>query len=78
MNLYLILGHTVDTYKWFEFLKDKNCKLIYCLDYELIEDYIERDGHTFVSAKYGQELISSDKFQTIQLYKSLYVYPVIR
>lgn len=73
MILDLILDNNVDTYQLIFDLKQIKAEHIAVLDYDFVGDYKILEGVIYISTLYAIEYI--EKFDSVNYYKSLYVYP---
>ncbi|ETP67315.1 hypothetical protein G159_19410 [Planococcus glaciei CHR43] len=69
----VILGFNIDTIVWIEELKEHGMENIIVVDYEWFEEPINREGILFLSSIDAKSYIK--KFDTVNYYKSMYVYP---
>lgn len=73
MILDLILGRNIDTSQWVYELKGIGADYIAVLDYDLAEDYKVKENTTYISSNFAIKYVRN--FDSVNYYKSLYVYP---
>ena len=73
MMLDVILGITVDTPMWITNLREDFADDIIVVDYEYYYEPEVRDGVTYMSPRDAKEYMK--KFDSVNYYKSMYVYP---
>lgn len=73
MIIDIILGNNIDTLMWINNLVKNDADHIGVIIYDCFEGFEERNGVIYMSPTYAKEYIK--KFDTVNLYKSLYAYP---
>lgn len=69
----VILGYNIDTQNWIEDLKFNDSDCIVVLDYDYSGEPFYIDSILYISSLDIKKYL--EKFDTINFYKSLYVYP---
>lgn len=73
MNIDVILGMNIDTYKLFSILKSRKTNHIIVIDYDYFGHPKINSGIPIFSTNDSKEVIK--RYETVTYYKSLYIYP---